>query len=335
MMARTTMRGFAHAVISLALMLVPVPALAGAEPSPSDRETARVLADKGAELFDAGKYEDAIDYFKKADGLVHAPTFVLMIAQSNAKLGRLKEARNHYQKVLDWPLTKQAPPRFAEAQKTARAEVDDLNRRIPTVELKLTAEASASTEGAQVEIDGEAVSDISAPIPLDPGEHTISVQPKSGAPIKKTITLSESTGEHLEFTITASTKPGTDAQKGSLLPAIIAFGVGAAGFGVGGVTGIMALSQIGDIKDQCTGNVCPKSLEGDANSAGTLADISTVGFIVGGVGAAAGIVLLVLRPGGGSAPENSSAKLRSPGFFSPEQVKLSVGPASLSLSGRF
>lgn len=339
MMAPATMRTFASAVISLAFVAIPAIAPAAPDPSPSDRETARVLADKGAELFDAGKYEEAIDYFKKADGLVHAPTFVLMIAQAHAKQGKLLEARKHYQEVLDWPLTKQAPPRFAEAQKTARAEIESLNKRIPTIELAIIEPGGAKAEGARVEIDGKPIDNFSTPVPVNPGEHTIVVFPKSGASISKKITLAEETGEHVEIAVAGAPKADNASAKGSIVPALIAFGVGAAGLGVGGVTGAMALSKIGTIKDQCAGNVCPKSLEGDANSAGTLADISTIGFIVGGVGVAAGVVLLVLRPGGGSETEAQGTAHsvprragRSPWI---SEVQVSAGPGSLLVNGRF
>ncbi|WP_438023936.1 tetratricopeptide repeat protein [Sorangium sp. So ce233] len=94
---------------------------------------------------------------------------------------------------------------------------------------------------------------------------------------------------------------------GSLLPAGIAFGLGAVGLGVGAATGIVSLSQVSDIKAQCEGQRCPAELKGDADSATTLGHVSTVGFIVGAASAAAGVVLLVVRPGGDGAPDAAGA----------------------------
>ncbi|XXT17153.1 tetratricopeptide repeat protein [Sorangium sp. So ce429] len=94
---------------------------------------------------------------------------------------------------------------------------------------------------------------------------------------------------------------------GSLLPAGLAFGLGAVGLGVGVATGIASLSKVSDIKSQCDGRRCPAELQGDADTATTLGHVSTVGFIVGAASAAAGVVLLVVRRGGDGAPDAASA----------------------------
>src|SRR5687767_9631626 len=98
------MRRLSIAVCAASLFLAPAlaPAVALAPPpSAEDRDAARKLADKGAELFDAGRYEESVEYFRKADERVHAPTFVLAIAQAYAKTGKLVEARDQYQRVID------------------------------------------------------------------------------------------------------------------------------------------------------------------------------------------------------------------------------------------
>ncbi|WP_437502405.1 tetratricopeptide repeat protein [Sorangium sp. So ce1099] len=98
---------------------------------------------------------------------------------------------------------------------------------------------------------------------------------------------------------------------GSLLPAGLAFGLGAVGLGVGAATGIVSLSKVSDIKSQCDGRRCPAELQGDADTATTLGHVSTVGFIVGAASAAAGVVLLVVRPGGDGAPDAAGAAPRA------------------------
>ncbi|WP_437659104.1 tetratricopeptide repeat protein [Sorangium sp. So ce1182] len=94
---------------------------------------------------------------------------------------------------------------------------------------------------------------------------------------------------------------------GSLLPAGLAFGLGAVGLGVGAATGIASLSKVSDIKSQCDGRRCPAELQGDADAATTLGHVSTVGFIVGAASAAAGVVLLVVRSSGDGAPGGDGA----------------------------
>jgi hypothetical protein len=326
------MRRLSIALCGISLLLAPARALAG-PPSAEDREAARKLADKGAELFDAGHYEASIDLFRKADAKVHAPTFVLAIAQAYAKGGKLVEARAHYRKVVDEKLPPSPPASFVEAQATAKRELDELSRRIPTLQIVIS---GPNAGAAKVAVDGAPVASIDQPLDQNPGDHRIEVTPSSGEPISRSVTLREGATERVEIALsglTGGSGPGSSESKGSIVPAAIGLGVGAIGLGVGAVTGAMALGRVGDIKASCSGNVCPKALEGEAGSAGTLADISTVSFIVGGVGVAAGVVLLILRPGGGS--DEASAK--GPGRPTPvvSDIKASVGAGSVWVSGRF
>ncbi len=79
----------------------------------------------------------------------------------------------------------------------------------------------------------------------------------------------------------------------SRTPGIALLGVGAAGFVVGGIFGGLALAQSDALNEKCPGTVCPTSLQGEADGAITKGWISNVGFGVGVVGAAVGVILLV------------------------------------------
>jgi len=334
------MRRLSIALCGISLLLAPALALAG-PPSAEDREAARKLADKGAELFDAGRYEESINLFRKADEKVHAPTFVLAIAQAYAKGGKLVEARAHYRKVVDEKLPPSPPASFVEAQATAKRELDELSRRIPTLQIVIS---GPNAGAAKVAVDGAPVASIDQPLAQNPGDHRIEVTPSSGEPISRSVTLREGATERVEIALSGPSggsgpDKGSGESKGSIVPAAIGLGVGAVGLGVGAVTGAMALGRVGDIKASCSASgVCPKALEGEAGSAGTLADISTVSFIVGGVGVAAGVVLLILRPGGGSG----EASAKGPGRLMPasrapvvSDIKASFGAGSVWVSGRF
>jgi hypothetical protein len=67
-------------------------------------------------------------------------------------------------------------------------------------------------------------------------------------------------------------------------------GVGVVGLGVGTVTGILALGKSSTVKNECSGTTCPLSAKNDVDSGRTVATISTIGFVVGGVGAAVAAV---------------------------------------------
>jgi hypothetical protein len=77
-------------------------------------------------------------------------------------------------------------------------------------------------------------------------------------------------------------------------------GVGAAGLVVGGMTGGLALGKHSDISKQCPGGSCPSNagsaLRGNVDALHTLATASDAAFGVGGVLAAAGLVLVLTAP---------------------------------------
>jgi hypothetical protein len=89
-------------------------------------------------------------------------------------------------------------------------------------------------------------------------------------------------------------------EKGSDLPAWIAFGVGGAGLVVGTVTGIMALGAHADLAERCpTGKCFPRddveahAMRSDLSRYHTFGTVSGIGFVVAIAGGATGAVLLV------------------------------------------
>jgi hypothetical protein len=77
---------------------------------------------------------------------------------------------------------------------------------------------------------------------------------------------------------------------------IVSLSIGAAGLITGGVAGILVLQKHSSLSTACYPDGCPVSESGDISSYHTLATLSTVGFIVGGVGAVAGLTLILTAP---------------------------------------
>jgi hypothetical protein len=81
----------------------------------------------------------------------------------------------------------------------------------------------------------------------------------------------------------------------------IAGGVGVAGVAAGSVFGLMAISKNAATKQSGGGtcdssNACDQADKNARDTARTLGDVSTVAFVVGGVGLATGAVLLLVAP---------------------------------------
>ena len=97
---------------------------------------------------------------------------------------------------------------------------------------------------------------------------------------------------------TTAVRPAHARSQGSILPGAIALGASAMGLGVGVVTGAMSVAKVSDLRSRCQGDHCAPADRTTADQARTLGTVSTAAFVVGGVAAAAGVLLIVLRPGG-------------------------------------
>jgi hypothetical protein len=88
-------------------------------------------------------------------------------------------------------------------------------------------------------------------------------------------------------------------------------GVGGAAIIGGVITGLMAKSASSKATDQCQDKVCPTKAESDFNSAQSLATVTNVLLIGGGVLAAAGVTLVIVggKSAGGPAKPASAPRL--------------------------
>ena len=84
------------------------------------------------------------------------------------------------------------------------------------------------------------------------------------------------------------------------------------------IFGLMAVSKKDDVQAVCDGTRCPGSVKDDVDSGKTFGTVSTIGFIVGGVGLIAGAYLFIT-----SAPKTG---------WNPNQQRTFVGANGLKLS---
>ncbi|MEQ9318779.1 MAG: hypothetical protein RIF41_06445 [Polyangiaceae bacterium] len=273
------------------------------------QDVARAKAEEGLALYGEKKWAEAYARFRIAEDLFHAPTLVLFMGNCQRELGDLLKARTLYQSIADEQLPEDAPDAFREAVATAAEQVERLDARIPTLTLTVD---GVPAERARVRVDGAEVGLESQPLSLNPGSHRIVATAPGVTAIEREVELAEGARETIALRFEKAEaapvlppppppKPPAE-EPGSLLPAMIAAGVGVTGFVVGGVAGGLVLSRVSAIKEECDGDVCPDRLQGEADDAQTLATVSNVGLIVGGVGAAVAITFVFWRPWGGGEP---------------------------------
>jgi hypothetical protein len=176
---------------------------ASAQVSDSERAAARKLFSEGDQLQQAGKYEEALDKFKRAQAVFSAPTNLLRIAQCQAMLGKLVESAETYRTLIRTPLPAGSPPAFQQAVEQAKGELQGVEPRVPTVKIDVS---PANVPNMQVQLNGQPLNAalIGEPLPLDPGTHKILVFAPGYASNEQSVTLVERDKKSMSFILKPS-----------------------------------------------------------------------------------------------------------------------------------
>jgi hypothetical protein len=305
--------------LAVALMLV-VFGVAGdlfaqREPPPSDpKAIAHRTGEEALVLHGQGRFEEAYAKFETADRIAHSPVFVLWMARSKRAQGRLLAAKDLYRKVIDEPLSADASSNWTNAQKDAAVEAEALAKKIPKLVIEL---ASPTPRDSRIELDGKQVN-AGRTIEVDPGEHVVRATATGASATEQRLSLEEGSGLR-RIQLVLEMQPANEATKGPLWPGGVALGVGLAALTAGGITGAYALVLADEVKDGCIDDQCRRSDEGKAEDANTLAHAGTWLLVGGAACAVAGVVLLIVRPGGEDA----------------SRAALVLGPAAVRFDLRF
>ncbi len=276
---------------------------ARAEDDAETRTAARDLATQGGQAFDAGRYAEASDFFRRAHQLVAAPSIALMQARALAKLGQLLEAADIYEQTARLKLAHAAPEAYVTAVQTARAEVEGVRTRLPR--LKLTVLGTSRADGAQVTIDDKPTPDalLGVERPVDPGIHHFAVHVAGQTRAERDLTVVEGQSYQVELDARAAAAPAAtpvelqarasgNADSRKTL-AYVGLGLGVVGLGVGTYTGLVALHHKSDLDSACHAG-CPASSASEIDSWRSNRTVSWLSYGVGIAAAGAGVLLLTL-----------------------------------------
>jgi hypothetical protein len=308
----------------LAGILLLHPLAAAAQSDDASRAAGRQLGTEGVEAFERADYATAQVKLEKAYRVLRVPSLGLWSARALAKSGKLLEASERYREVVRLEVTEGQVAVQKDAQRDAAKELADLSPRLPSVVVQVE---GASADGVAITVDGAPISSalVGERRPVNPGKHVIEAKRgQDRALATVTVGEGESKPAVLRFspraasaaagsppsTQTAGTSPTPAPAQNEAKPiaeaspfgtqrvvALAAGGVGVAGVVVGTVFGLKAKSKRDDANETCSGSSCT-TMEGvqlnkDAQSAAT---VSTIAFIVGGVGLAGAVALWVTAP---------------------------------------
>ena len=287
-----------------------------------DPGAAREQVKLGYQLAQDGKCDDAIPHFVESLKLDAKAITLINLASCEEKTGRLADALGHWVEARERAQAEGNAGIVEEAEKRAKA----LEPKLP----KLTVVLVGATADAEVTRDGVALgaASMGMPLPVNPGAHVLVVRAKGHEDASESVSIAEGETKRVELKLGApksevapATIP-TEPESRGLSPLVfIGFGAAVVGIGVGTVTGVMAFGKASTAKDACPQNECSRDGLDAVSSGRTLGTISTVGFIVGGVGAGVGIYGLFFA--GARKPKASAS------------VAVSIGPLGGGLRGTF
>jgi hypothetical protein len=326
------------------VLAVCLAALARPAAAQSDTKAASVAAfDEAARLMGEGQVAEACLKYAESQRLDPQLGTLLYLADCLEKNGQTASAWAAFREAAEL-----AAQRHDARQQVAEERAHALAPRLSKLQINVPPDVDQST--LHIERNDVVVGRAlwGAPTPTDPGPHTITVSApgrrtwKTSAVVRAdgstTIVnvpeLEPETPHSPESSLSPSpvasrpsSEPATNDRGLSPSPprwtALAAAGVGLVGLGVGTVFGLTSKSKRDQADKYCDGNTCtdPRGVElkDEALAAG---DVSTVAFVVGGVGLAAGAVLwFVTSP--------SRANESAAGF------RLGFRPAGVVLQQRF
>lgn len=294
-----------------------------AEPSASDKETARALMKDGEAKRAKGDLKGALQSFKGAHAIMNVPTTGLELGRTQNDLGMLVEARDTLLAVTRMPVVAGESENMADARDEAQKLADSIEPRIPSLTVKV--EGTKAGVEAKVTIDGVAIQSATVGLPRkhNPGKHEVVVV--AGALEKKAVVeLNEGDDRTVAVNLGVEeppTKAPGEPEKPtrSTSPLVyVGFGSAAAFVVAGSITGVLAFSRANAAKERCVDNRCPPEAHDDVESSRTFGTISTISFALAGAGAIVGVLGLLSKP----APDAA-------------RVRVYVGVASVGVVGSF
>ena len=275
------------------------------------------------------RHADAANALRKAVELDPNPQTKLDLARSLVELGKLVEASRSLNDVITVSGASPGAKKVVAASKKLLASIEP---RVPWVKISVIGPPADQTTTT---IDEEEV-DASSEIPFDPGDHLVVAEASGYERTERRITLEEGEHELVKLKLTKVARvvaPVEPKSSGSVAPAAIAFGVGAAGLAFGAVYGVFAFNETSNVEANCKDGRCPPDQAEALDIAKANGTVSTVGFVVGGVGVATGIVLLIVRSSG----DDEAPKDDEPAKEDASEVSVLpwIGAGQVGLMGTF
>jgi len=323
-------------LVLAALLALPAPAAA------QSVGAADALYREGKKLMKEGKIAEGCRKLEESYKLDKTGGTLINLAECHAQEGKIATAYGEFQSALELAQQLPAGPKRTERIKYAEKQIKDLEPKVPYVTITLEGERPA---GLVVRLDktelGAGV--LGSSLPVDPGKHVLALTAPKYEPYEEVIDVAR-LGEKRGIVVPAL-KPAKEPEPekrperrpdrpsgGWMWPTgFTLLGVGVVGLGVGTGLGVLALDKGKTTSQLCTNGLCSQQGFDAWQSGRAAAAGADAAFVVGGVCAAAGVVLLAVAPPA-AAPWAGPPKASGPRLLA---VSPWAGPAGAGVSSLF
>lgn len=313
-------------LVLLSACLVLGSSVAWSAPTFKEKQEAQKLVNTGIKHDKAASWQEAREAFEAAIALNDTPKARFYLAKALVNLGLLIEAREHAQLTADnkragwWD------------RKHAKELLKTIEERMPHMTINVPADFSGVVRLGDTTLSS---SDFGQRKEHNPGSVSIQAESEGFLPFEKTVVLGDGADEVVAIELEAEPEEDTvtnepvevSTSDGSTRKTLgyVSLVVGGVGLVAGTAFGLSARSTRDDLRSSCENDVCTES-ERDAYDKGKMqANLSTAGFVVGGVGLGLGAVLLLT----GSQDKETAASTEA------ATIRPYVGPTGAGLYGSF
>ncbi len=261
-----------------------------------DKAEAQKLVNEGMKHDKAEAWQEAREAFEAALALNDTPRARYQLAKALVSLGLFIEAREHAQSVADnnragwWD------------RKNSRELLKKIEERVAHMTVNVSPGFAGTVRLGDKQLSS---SDHGTRMEMNPGSVLVRAEAEGFLPFEKTVVLGDGADEKvaIELEPVPATKPekedavevSTDGTSQKTW-GYVSLAVGGVGLIAGTAFGMMARSTRDDLRAACVDDVCTENQRDSYDRGKMQANISTAGFIVGGVGLGLGAVLLMTGP---------------------------------------
>jgi hypothetical protein len=272
---------------------------------------AEELYAEGLEAMKSGSFDSACPAIAESFRLDPLPGALFTLAECEARRGRIAASWNHFGEFLDLvaDLDDEAKSYQSERVTAAGRRRHELKKDLAWVRLHVPSNVPA---GTTLEHNGKLVERQrwGEPLPVDPGEHRWVLRSEHGD-VTQVVSVAKGRDYEVRFEVMAPTRPAPVSavensqaapqrvdEPSSAGPAWIggwvSLGIGAAGLATAAGVGFALIAKQDTIERHCTDGRCDEIGFAEADDVDTLDSVGTTAFVIGAVGAALGVTLLVV-----------------------------------------